>query len=91
MTSPTRRDEAWHAALITATETGLDDTFGADDVVETADEIDVQVARRTILKALSVMEDFGYLREPETGQYHLHEDVVAAVSAQRGLDEVIER
>ena len=90
MSSPTRRDAAWHATLVTATETGLDDTFDADAVLATADELDVQVAGRTIRKALRVMVDFGYLREPDAGDYHLAENVVDAVSAHRGLGEVVE-
>lgn len=91
MTSPTRRDEAWHAALVTATETGLDDTFTREDVLATADELGVKVAARTIGKALRVMVDFGYLRQPEKGEYHLAENVVDAIGAHRGLDEVVKR
>ena len=91
MTSPTRRDEAWHAILVTATDVGLDDTFARDDVLATADDIGVNPAGRTITKALRVMVDFGYLREASKRKYRLAEPVVDAVSAQRGLSEVIER
>lgn len=91
MSRPTRRDEAWHAALVTATETGLDDTFGVDDVVETADDLGLDVARRTIRKTARVMVDFGYIRERDAGQYHLSEIVVDAIGSHRGLDEVLDR
>jgi predicted transcriptional regulator of viral defense system len=80
VTSPTRRDEAWHATLITATETGLDSTFDADDVATTADELDVAVSERTIRKALSVMVDFGYLQEIEPGEYRADKTFIEDVT-----------
>lgn len=83
----TRRDEAWHAVMCEATESGLDDTFGSDDVVARADEMGLDVAKRTIQKTLAVMVDFGYLGEPETGHYHMGESFVSAVAPHRGLDE----
>jgi predicted transcriptional regulator of viral defense system len=91
MSRPTRRDEAWHAVLVTASESGLEDSFDADDVVVTADELDVEVAERTIRKALRVMVDFGYLRELDAGEYRLSPVVVSAVSTQRDLQEVLGR
>jgi len=80
MSSPTRRDEAWHAILVTATEVGLDDSFDVDAAGSTADELELGVSDRTIRKALTVMTDLGYLKEIETGEYRIGGDFAADVS-----------
>lgn len=63
MSSPTLRDEAWHAALETAVATGLDgaDAFDSADVFGTVDDLGLDVSERTVRKTLRVMVDFGYL------------------------------
>lgn len=100
MSSPTRRDEAWHAALVTACEAGLDDDFNAVDVDETGDELGVEVAIRTIRKTLRVMVDFGYLEDLDHGDYRVDEDFAAtaavlvapgAVELNDAVSEVVER
>lgn len=69
MTNATLRDEAWHAAIITAIEAGRAGSFRAEDVVETAAELNCTVSRRTITKVLGVMGDLGYLDERKKGTY----------------------
>lgn len=71
MTSPTRRDEAWHAIIATATETGHDDVFGAEDVISTARDNGLEVASRTVRKTLRVMVEWDYLEELGPGDYQL--------------------
>lgn len=88
MSSPTRRDEAWHAILTTCAETGVQDTFKKGDVADVADELGLGVSERTIIKALGVMVDFGYLqREEEQRAYRLDPSVVAGFG--RWADEIV--
>lgn len=80
MPRPTRRDEAWHAILVTVAETSFGDTFDVDDVLATAEDHDLDVAERTIRKALNVMVDFEYLHERDPGVYVLDGTFANAVA-----------
>lgn len=70
MTTVTRRDEAWHAIIMTAIEAGKAGTFRLGDVMETAGELDCAVSQRTVIKVLRIMEDLGYLAERKKGRYN---------------------
>lgn len=69
MTSVTRRDEAWHAVIMTAIEVGQAETFRVRDVVEISRQLDCAVSRRTIIKVVAIMDQLGYLNERERGRY----------------------
>lgn len=69
LTSVTRRDEAWHAVIITAVETGKTGTFRLRDVVENARALECAVSRRTIMKVIAIMVELGYLDERDRGRY----------------------
>lgn len=60
MSAPTKRDEAWHAVLETAVATG-DESFDSPDVLDTVDELGLDVSERTVRKTLRVMVEFGHL------------------------------
>lgn len=85
---PTARDDCWHAALCTA---ATADVFGLSDVENTADEIGVDVANRTVRKVLYSMEDFGYLEKVDRGRWRLKPEVADAFGTKSArLDRVIE-
>lgn len=69
MTDVTRRDEAWHAAIMTAVEAGQAGHFRMDDVIETAREAGCEVSDRTITKVVAVMCQLGYIEERDRGIY----------------------
>lgn len=69
MSKVTRRDEAWHAVIMTAIEAGKTGKFRLQDVVETAERLDESVSRRTCMKVMHVMERLGYLAERDYGYY----------------------
>lgn len=64
MTTPTKRDEAWHAVLETAVATG-DDAFDSPAVLDTVDELGLDVSERTVRKTLRVMVDLGHLERSD--------------------------
>lgn len=64
MTTPTKRDEAWHAVLETAVATG-DEAFDSPDVLDTVDELALDVSESTVRKTLRVMVDFGHLERDD--------------------------
>jgi len=64
MSNPTKRDQAWHAVLETAVATG-DEPFDSTDVLDTVDELDLDVAERTVRNTLRVMVDLGHLERKD--------------------------
>lgn len=84
MTTPTKRDEAWHAVLETAVATG-DEAFDSPDVLDTVDQLGLDVSERTVRKTLRVMVEFGHLKrsdevntlQGEHATYRLNREVLA--------------
>lgn len=81
MTKPTRRDETWHAALVTASEQSI---FGIDDVVDTGEDLGVDVTNRTARKVVSSMTTFGYVEKVNRGEWRIDPAVAVGFGSSLG-------
>lgn len=85
MSAPSRRDHVWHAIFCTARQ---QETFGRDDVLDVAEQIDLDISERTTSRVLRSMVELGYLKREQRNVYRIHPEFGMQLSPDGGLAEV---